>query len=353
MEVDVILTALLILLGVGIMTLSVMRTRTILPLVRDSRYQLSWRFLFVFMLFFGLGYLAAFVLVLRNYTDSLMALMGIIFLCGALFVFIVVRTGFLTINELHATYKSLVFARDEAIEASRLKSELLVGVSHDLRTPLHAILGHTEILDKGVHGPLTDSQKRSLGRISCNADQLVGKINNLLRQSQIEVGDLPIQMEPMALVDLMERVRLVIGPLAEEKRLAFTCSIDDDVPPQILADPRRLVEIVTNLASNAVKFTEKGGVSLRVFRPNTGYYAVEVKDTGIGIPDDVLPAIFHPFQHLNGSSTRSYGGSGLGLVIAKQTAVLMRGELHVQSKEGRGSCFTLLLPLVSLNHTVT
>jgi signal transduction histidine kinase len=346
MEVDVILTALLILLGACIMTFSVMRTRTILPLVQDSSYQWSWRLLFVLMLFFGLGYLTAFVLVLRNFTDSLVALTGIIFFLGALFVFIVVRTGFLTIRELNLTQKSVVFARDEAIVASQLKSELLARVSHELRTPLHAILGYAEILDKGVHGPLTDIQRRSIGRISCNADQLVGQINNLLRQSQIEVGDLPIQMEPMALVDLLESVRLVIGPPANEKGLALRCSIEDDVPAQLLADPQRLMDILTPLVDNAVKFTEAGEIGLRIFRPNSGYYAIEVKDTGIGIPDEALAVIFDPFRQVDGSSRRSFGGSGLGLAIAKQTAVLMGGELHVQSKEGRGSCFTVLLPLV-------
>jgi signal transduction histidine kinase len=280
----------------------------------------------------------------------LLALTGIIFFSGALFVFIVVRIGFLTIRELSSTQKSLVVARDEAIEASRLKSELLARVSHELRTPLHAILGYTDILDSDIHGPLTEKQRETIGRMSVNADQLVGQINNLLRQAQIEVGELSIQMQPMKLAELLDFVDLIIGPLAANKGLVLEFHTEKDVPEEILADPQRLREIVTNLTGNAVKFTEEGIVSIRVFRPNKGFYGIEVKDSGIGIPVADLENIFEPFRQVDGSSTRRFGGSGLGLAIAKQITKLMGGEIHVQSKEGQGSCFTVLLPLLFLRH---
>lgn len=330
------------------MTLSVLRTRNILLLVDSSQYHRWWRALFVLMIFFAAGYLAALLLVAVGITTFLVALTGVIFFFGALFVYIVVRVGSLTIKELLVVQHSLEVARDDALVASSLKTELLARVSHELRTPLHAISGYTEILESAVHGPLSDKQREIIDRISVNADELETQINHLLQQAQIEIGELTLEMQPISPSDLLDHVDLTLGPLAAKKGLAIHYKIDEGLAEILLGDYQRLREIVTNLVSNAIKFSDEGHVGVRLFQPDAGYWAIEVTDSGPGIPASVLPKIFEPFQQGDGSSTRLFGGTGLGLSIVKQMTELMSGEIVVESDEGRGSVFTVIFPLLSV-----
>lgn len=345
MGVLAILTGALILLGAVVMVMSMYGTRRILPLVNDSQYRQGWRTLFILMVFFAIGYIVALGLVLSGNTDILSILTGIIFLSGAVFVFIAVGSGYLTISELRKTQNSLTQARDEAVEASRLKSELLARVSHELRTPLHTIMGYADILD---NGELSDKQNEMVQRITVNSERLMAHINNLLQQAQIEAGELTIHLNPIAPRELVDYVNLVITPLAEQKDILFTVDCAPDVPTVVLGDILRLEEIVTNLVGNAVKFTEQGRIDVRIYTQDDAYWVIEVEDTGKGICEQDLSRIFSPFQQVDGSMTRLFGGTGLGLSIVKQVTELMGGYVAVKSELGRGSCFVVVLPLLEL-----
>lgn len=353
MGFNTLLTGGLILLGTGVMVLSVSRTLKILQLVKTSQYRRSWRTLFVLMVFFAVGYMMTLILVSIGITDLLIALTGVIFFFGALFVYIVVRIGFLTISELLATQHSLTTARDEAIKASQLKTELLGRVSHELRTPLHAILGYSDMLETAVYGPLKTKQQETVKRISVNAERLDSHISYFLQQVQIEAGELSIRQHPMAPANLLKHIDMIVDPLTAKKNLRLGCEIDAAVPPIIMGDEHLLQGIITNLVGNAVKFTSDGFVDVRIFLPKPNSWAIEVKDSGPGISAEAMKIIFEPFRQADGTITRRFGGTGLGLAIVKQITELMEGNVSVESEVGKGSCFTITLPLIRLPSEVS
>ncbi|HLO16693.1 MAG TPA: ATP-binding protein [Anaerolineales bacterium] len=236
------------------------------------------------------------------------------------------------------------FTREAEVE--KLKSTFVAIVSHELRTPLNAILGYAEMFKESVYGPMNDKQVNMAERIMKNTQRLLGLINDLLDQAQMEAGKLTIQMAPFRPAELLENMHGVMDQIVYEKGLRLTSEIEDNLPEALNGDVARLQQILVNLVNNAVKFTDHGTVHIRLFCPSGNRWGLEVSDSGRGIPESELPYIFDTFRQVEGSATRVHGGFGLGLSIVKQLVNLMNGEIRVRSKVDKGSTFTITLPVV-------
>lgn len=236
------------------------------------------------------------------------------------------------------------FTREAEVE--RLKSTFVAIVSHELRTPLNAILGYAEMFKEAVYGPMNEKQINMAIRIMKNTQRLLGLINDLLDQAQMEAGKLTIQMAPVRPAELLENLHSTMDQIANEKGLQLTSQIDAALPEALNGDAARLQQILVNLVNNAVKFTERGHVNVSLFCREKSRWGIEVSDTGNGISESELPYIFDTFRQVDGAATRAHGGFGLGLSIVKQLVHIMSGEIHVTSKPGLGSTFTVSLPLV-------
>ena len=236
------------------------------------------------------------------------------------------------------------FTREAEID--RMKSAFVSMASHELRTPLNAILGYADMLQEGVYGPLPDKQLDVLARIIANAGELLNLATNLLDQAQIEAGTLTLNVTSFTLADLIDGVQGVMSVLAQAQGLELTSHIAGDVPTTLFGDPQRLHQILINLVGNAIKFTKEGTVHVNAYRPDADHWALEVSDTGCGIPAEAQSHIFEPFQQVDISPNREHTGAGLGLSIVRQLATLMGSEITLTSEVGHGSTFTIVLPLV-------
>jgi len=236
--------------------------------------------------------------------------------------------------------RAMRLAKETAEAANKTKSIFLTNMSHELRTPLSGVVGVTELLRKSS---LDATQREYVGIIRTSSELLLGLINDLLTFARIEAGKLELHPHDFNLAYLVNDALAILTFQASEKNLNFECSIEPDVPPYLHGDSTRLSQIIINLASNAIKFTEKGSVCVGVqLLSQTGLNATlvfTVRDTGIGIPPDRLKAIFAPFVQVDGSTSRKYGGTGLGLSICQQLAALMGSAISVESVEGGGSTF--------------
>lgn len=230
---------------------------------------------------------------------------------------------------------------------SRAKSEFLAAMSHELRTPLNAISGYTDLLLLGIHGPLTDRQRDALERIRRSQQHLLGLITDLLNFSRIEAGRITYRREPVRLGAIAQSVRPMIEPRAAEKEitLEWPDPADDVVA---LADGAKVEQILLNLLTNAVKYTNPGGHVRVRYYARDGWAALDVIDNGIGIPAEMTEAIFEPFLQVGRSLTSPHEGVGLGLAISRELARAMGGDITVKSKLRVGSTFTLTLPLADV-----
>ena len=249
------------------------------------------------------------------------------------------------ITYLKKAEEELAKARDEALEASRLKSQLLAKVSHELRTPLGAILGYTQLLDQGAFGVISEQQHTITEKVIDSTNYLASMVNELLDQAQLDTGRLKLNLSTVNLTDLVSQVESKMSVLAETKGLAFNTLIEEDVPQYAMFDEHRLQQILLNLTGNAIKFTESGQVDVKLFCPEPTHLAMQVIDTGPGISGEAQAYIFEPFRQVDGSETREHQGSGLGLSIVNQLTDLMGGRVILDSELGKGSTFTILLPL--------
>ncbi len=231
-------------------------------------------------------------------------------------------------------------------EMDRMKSTFVSTVSHELRTPLSAILGYADMLQEGVYGPLSEKQNGPLERIVANTGRLLSLVGNLLDQDQIEAGTLELDITLFAPTDLLGDAKGMMDVLAQAKGLELTLHVADNLPATLFGDRQRLHQILVNLVSNAIRFTDEGTVLARAYQLNADRWALEVSDTGSGIPPEAHSHIFEPFRHADESPMRNYGGVGLGLSIVKQLTEMMGGEIVLESGVGRGSTFTIILPLV-------
>jgi signal transduction histidine kinase len=237
-------------------------------------------------------------------------------------------------------------ARDEALEASRFKSRLLANVSHDLRTPLNIILGYAEVLEEGMYGELAAGQCTGIQRIAANSKRLLNLINSLLDQAQIEAGRLTLHPSEFAPAALLDEVQAIMSTMAQAKGLELTGEVAPGLPAELSGDAQRIQQIMVNLIENGIKYTREGGVHVRLYLADSAHWAIEISDTGSGIPSEAQNRIFEPFRRVDDSPTREQAGVGLGLSIVKQLVTLMGGEVRLVSEIGRGSSFTVLLPLV-------
>ncbi len=240
-------------------------------------------------------------------------------------------------------------ARDEAVEAVRLKSEFLANVSHELRTPLTAILGFSALLRRNPHGTCDVRQLRQLELIHENGTHLLAVINDLLDLSKIEAGRVSITVEEIDPAAAVTQAVETLLPLAEERDIDLEVVVHSNLPT-LFTDPLRLQQILLNLGGNAIKFTREGRVTFTVAEGPEGL-AYVVHDTGIGIPAAALPTIFDKFRQADGSSTREHEGTGLGLSVSRSLAHLLGGEIKVVSGVGEGSTFTLHLPAAATQTT--
>ncbi|GAB4269097.1 MAG: hypothetical protein Kow0080_12430 [Candidatus Promineifilaceae bacterium] len=237
---------------------------------------------------------------------------------------------------------------EEALAMSRMKTELLAKVGHELRTPLGAILGYAEMLHHGTRGSVTDEQKKMLKRIMVNTEKLIDNVNAMLDEAQIELGTLKLNIVDFSPQALLDSMHATLDRKAAAKKIQFTSEVDDNMPPFVTADFQRLEQVLINLADNAIKFTETGGVHVRIARQDETHWQIVVSDTGIGISETAQMYIFDAFRQVDGSPTRTHDGVGLGLSIVKQLVTLMDGTIDVKSAPGDGATFTVVMPLVTI-----
>ncbi len=227
--------------------------------------------------------------------------------------------------------------------ASRHKSQFLANMSHELRTPLNAILGYTELILDGIYGEAPEKMRGVLERVQANGKHLLGLINDVLDLSKIEAGQLTLSLSDYSLTNLVQGVYVAVEPLASKKNLALTTKIAPSLPGGH-GDERRLAQVLLNLVGNAIKFTDKGEVAIEASLSN-GSFRLAVRDSGPGIAAADQAKIFEEFQQVDNTSTREKGGTGLGLAISKRIVEMHGGRISVESQLGKGSTFTIKLPV--------
>ncbi|MES2163192.1 MAG: CHASE domain-containing protein [Pseudomonadota bacterium] len=248
---------------------------------------------------------------------------------------------------LRESESSLIVARDLAEAASRAKSEFVANMSHEIRTPLNAVLGMTHLLN---NTSLSPDQQKYLEMIRSSGNSLLSILNDVLDFSKIEAGRMELAPAPFQLSAVLEAIATIMTVNSGEKDLELAIGVEAAVPQALLGDGHRLQQILINLVGNAIKFTEKGSVSVLVERTGDDLAGAvtlrfTVRDSGIGIPPDQLALLFAPFSQADASMTRRFGGTGLGLAISRRIAALMGGAIDVQSIAGAGSAFILTVPL--------
>ena len=244
--------------------------------------------------------------------------------------------------ELQATNEQLAQARDAAEAATRAKSAFLANMSHEIRTPMNAVLGMTDLI---LRGDLTAAQRAHLTRVQVAAGSLLSVIDDILDFSKIEAGKLDLEHRPFRLQDLLDRLTAVIGLRAFQKGLELLILVRPGVPEILVGDALRLEQVLVNLCTNAVKFSQQGEVVVTVEplaapAPQTVGLRFAVRDQGMGMSEEQARTLFQPFNQLDASTTRRFGGTGLGLAICRQLVTLMDGDIRVDSRPGEGSTFT-------------
>jgi HAMP domain-containing protein/signal transduction histidine kinase/CheY-like chemotaxis protein len=260
-------------------------------------------------------------------------------------------------RDVERSRQALETKAEQLALTSRYKSEFLANMSHELRTPLNSLLILAQMLAENADGALSPKQVQAAETIYQSGTELLALINDILDLSKIESGTMGVDLEQVFVSDLQDYCLRAFGHVAEGKGLEFKMEIERGAPKTIYSDPKRLQQILKNLISNAIKFTDTGGVTVRVAAAESGWsptsttlnaaeqvLAISVIDTGIGISEDQQQIVFEPFRQADGTSSRKYSGTGLGLSISRDLTHLLGGELRLSSEPGKGSTFTLFIP---------
>ncbi|SMF14478.1 response regulator, partial [Tistlia consotensis] len=261
-------------------------------------------------------------------------------------------------REVETARSALEEKAEQLALTSKYKSEFLANMSHELRTPLNSLLILSKLLAENAVGNLDERQIEQAQTIHTAGADLLRLINDILDLSKIESGTVALDVGEMGFEQCLQQAERTFREVAQQKGLDFTIALDESLPPAMLTDAMRLQQIVNNLLSNAFKFTERGAVTMTVAPASEGWSAASaslaaadrvvafaISDTGIGIPDEQQQIIFEAFQQADGTTSRRFGGTGLGLSISRELAALLGGEIRLQSEAGKGSTFTLYLPL--------
>jgi signal transduction histidine kinase len=278
---------------------------------------------------------------------------------AAVLVFVMVRQVLIILENITLTTgledevavrtRELEAAREAALESSRLKSEFLATMSHEIRTPMNGVVGLTALL---LETPLDSTQKQYADGVKGAGEALLALINDILDFSKLEAGKVDLDVRPFDPRDLVEEVAGLLAEPAQAKNLELIAYCEPEVPARLVGDSGRIRQVLLNLASNAVKFTASGEVSIRVTTQNPGAAAgstatvhFEVRDTGIGIEPSQHGRLFQSFSQADASTTRRYGGTGLGLAICSRLTDAMDGDIGLESIPGKGSTFWFRLPV--------
>jgi len=246
-------------------------------------------------------------------------------------------------EERAAAHRRLEAQAAELEEANRAKGDFLATMSHELRTPLNAIGGYAQLIEMGVHGPVTVEQGEALRRVQKSQQHLLSLINDVLNFAKLEAGHVTYDVERVAVRELLAGLDALVAPQLAAKSLRLTCA-PSEATLAATADAEKTQQILLNLLSNAIKFTPKGGDIHIQARAQAESIYVDVSDTGIGIPADRIEAVFEPFVQLARGASSGREGTGLGLAISRDLARAMGGDITVDSTPGKGSTFTLELP---------
>jgi signal transduction histidine kinase len=246
------------------------------------------------------------------------------------------------VTERNRASAELAIARDQAVEASNMKSAFLANMSHEIRTPMNGVIGMTELL---LSMGLTDAQRDCAEQIARSGEQMLSIINDILDISKIETGHLELDIADFDPVEAVTQTCALARAQADAKGLSLELEVAPDLPRRLCGDSRRLNQIVLNLVTNAIKFTSEGAVTVSLTMADRDVedgtaVRIAVSDTGIGIASDSLERMFEPFTQADVSTTRIYGGTGLGLAIVRELVELMGGRIHAESVLGEGSTFS-------------
>ena len=245
--------------------------------------------------------------------------------------------------EIQRINEKLVEKNKKLQELNKIKTQFVSNIGHELRTPLNGILGYTELLKDGIYGEITKTQSDALQNIMTSGTHLLNLINELLDFAKIQSGKFKIYKEISSAYSIAKAAISTVKPSLEEKGIRLLCSFEDNLP-QFFVDSQKIYQVLLNILSNAVKFTSDGEIEVKIFKKKK-HIQFEVRDTGIGMSKHELDEIFQDFRQLDGSFTRSHGGTGLGLSLAKYLIELHGGEINAESCPNRGSNFFFKLPI--------